>query len=272
MRLCPGNAQHQGAREAQQDAFGFSDLDDRAFVAHGGFLGVVADGMGGLAHGGAAASAAVQALLRAYAAKAPGQAIGDALVDALCRANDAVLELASAAGQPGEVGTTVAVVAVSAAGLHWLAIGDTRVYLWRDGRLTQVTADHVYAAELDAQVVEGRLREEEARTNPDRDALTSHLGGPRLPWIDRSVRPFPVREGDRVLVCTDGLYRGLSLDELAAPLAGGPQQACEALVEGAVAKALPHQDNLTAIVIAVEPAEGPLAAPAAAPRPPEERP
>ena len=64
MKLRPGNAQHQGARETQQDSFGFSDLDDRPFVAHAGLLGVVADGMGGMAHGGPAGATAVRGIVQ----------------------------------------------------------------------------------------------------------------------------------------------------------------------------------------------------------------
>jgi PPM family protein phosphatase len=252
VNLRPGNAQHQGAREAQQDSFGFSDLEDANFVAHAGVLGVVADGMGGLAHGGAAGAAAVHALLDAYAAKRPGEGVPGALLRALQRANDAVEQLARETKGIGEVGTTAAAAVVHEAALHWIAAGDSRIYLWRAGRLTQVTADHIYAADLDAKILRGQITEEDARADPDRDALTSHLGTPEVRRIDRSVTPYPLFEGDRVLVCSDGLYRALEPAELAAPLAGNPQRACEALVAHAVAKGLPRQDNMTVIIIGLD--------------------
>jgi PPM family protein phosphatase len=252
MKIRPGNAQHQGSRAAQQDSFGFSDLDDAAFVAHAGFLGVVADGMGGLAHGGAAGAVAVRALLQTYAAKRPDEPLPAALLHALRRANDAVVALARDTNGIGDVGTTAAVAVVHGAALHWIAAGDSRVYLWRAGRLTQVTADHVYAADLDAQIAVGQISEQDARSDPDRDALTSHLGTPSLHRIDRNLEPYPLLEGDRVLICSDGLYRALDPDELAAPLAGAPQRACEALIERAVAKGHPRQDNLTALVIGLD--------------------
>lgn len=252
MKIRPGNAQHQGAREAQQDSFGFSDLGDAAFVAHAGFLGVVADGMGGLAHGGAAGAAAVRALLDTYAAKRPDEPLPAALLHALRRANEAVVSLARDTNGVGDVGTTAAVAVVHGGALHWIAAGDSRVYLWRAGRLTQVTTDHVYAADLDAKIAAGQISEQDAREDPDRDALTSHLGTPSLHRIDRNLEPYPLIEGDRVLICSDGLYRALDLDELAAPLAGAPQRACETLVECAVAKGHPRQDNLTALVIGID--------------------
>jgi serine/threonine protein phosphatase PrpC len=252
VKLRPGNAQHQGARETQQDSFGFSDLDDHQFVAHAGLLGVVADGMGGMAHGGAAGAIAVRTLLQEYAAKSGGEPIPDALLRALRRANDAVVDMAREAGTPDEVGTTAAVIVVHDATLHWIAAGDTRIYLCREGRLTQVNPDHIYAAELDAKAAAGTISEAEAHDDPDRNALTSHLGTARIRQIDRSMRPLPLFEGDRVLVCSDGVYRALSADEMAAPLADNPQRACETLVARVHAKQLERQDNMTAIVIALD--------------------
>jgi protein phosphatase len=252
VKLRPGNAQHQGARETQQDSFGFSDLDDRLFVAHAGLLGVVADGMGGMAHGGAAGAIAVRTLLQEYAAKPTEEPIPDALLRALRRANDAVVAMAREAGTPDEVGTTAAVVVVHDATLHWIAAGDTRIYLCRDGRLTQVNPDHIYTAELDAKAAAGTISEADAQDDPDRNALTSHLGTARIRQIDRSVRPLPLFEGDRVLVCSDGVYRALSPEEMAAPLADNPQRACETLITRVDAKHLERQDNMTAIVIALD--------------------
>jgi serine/threonine protein phosphatase PrpC len=252
MIVRPGNAQHQGAREAQQDSFAFSDPDAHGFTAHAGLLGIVADGMGGMAHGGAAGAAAVRALLDAYGAKSPGESIAAALQRAMHAANEAVVALARAIGEPDDVGTTAAVIVVHEATLQWASVGDSRVYLWRGGRLVQVTADHVYAADLDAKVAAGRMTLEEAAEDPDRESLTSHLGSAHLRAIDRSVRPLPLFEGDRVLVCSDGLYRALTPEELSAPLAGNPQRACETLVERALAKRHDRQDNLTVIVIGLD--------------------
>ncbi|MFN8057894.1 MAG: PP2C family serine/threonine-protein phosphatase [Vicinamibacterales bacterium] len=252
MRLRPGNAQHQGSRDAQQDAFGFSDLDDRAFVAHGGFLGAVADGMGGLAHGGAASAAAIRTLLASYAAKRRDESVGDALERAAREANSAVVELARSSGHETEIGTTLAAVVVHDGCLSWVGVGDSRVYVWRDGRLAQVTLDHNYAAELDAKAAAGDIDPDVAAADPDREALTSYLGRPTLAAVDRSARALPLLSGDRVLLCSDGLYRALSLAEIAGALDGNPQDACESLVDAALARRLPRQDNLTVLVVALD--------------------
>lgn len=249
MRYIPGNAQHIGGREEQQDAFGFSDPRDRKFLRHGGFLGVLADGMGGLSLGSEASGTAVHTFLRAYRNKSPQAAIPDALEQALIAANDAVLSLARSKGQEDNAGTTLAAAVAHRDCLYWIAAGDSRIYLLREGRLTQLTTDHVYANELAVEVANGAISRTEALHHPDRDVLTSYLGLAALSEIDRNVRPFPLLPGDRVLLCSDGLYKMLPEDEMVAALAGGPQQASEQLIGRALERESPRQDNVTALVI-----------------------
>src|SRR5262245_2294634 len=119
----PGNAQHVGARDAQQDAFALSDLADAAFAAHGGVLAVVADGMGGLAHGAAASQTATRALLASYLAKPPEQGVTAALAAAVRRANREVAALAGIAGGEGSLGSTLAAVVLHRGALHWASLG-----------------------------------------------------------------------------------------------------------------------------------------------------
>jgi protein phosphatase len=253
MRVIPGNAQHIGARREQQDDFGFSDLNDRGFVSHGGILAVIADGMGGLAMGRDASRVAKQTMLREYEAKLPEESVPAALSRALEAANAAVYELSRQAGQEGEVGTTLAAAVVKDQELHWISAGDSRIYLHREGRLYQLTTDHDYGRELDLRAQAGQVSWEEARANPQRPALTSYLGLARLPEVDYSRKPVPLQAGDHVLLCSDGLYGSLSEDEMAAVLEGDPQDAATWLVEGALAKGKSSQDNITVAILACEP-------------------
>ncbi len=98
MRFAFGNAQHIGARASQQDAFGFSDPANEAFVRHGGFCAVLCDGMGGMSHGDAASRLAVRTFLAEYGGKAETESIPDAMLRSLRSANAAVYAEASAAG------------------------------------------------------------------------------------------------------------------------------------------------------------------------------
>jgi protein phosphatase len=249
MRFLPGNAQHIGARSAQQDSFGFSDPEDRPFVAHAGIAAVVADGMGGLANGSAASSAAVQAFLKTYESKDPDESVPDALFRAIESANLAVTSVCRKSGGSQSAGTTLAAVAVHQDCLYWVSAGDSRVYLLREGEVVQLTADHIYAADLAAEVDTGRITREEAVSHPERESLTSYLGLDKLPRLDRSRKAFPLMPNDTVLICSDGLYRTLSADDIAESLNKDPRKTCDALVERTIAKHNARQDNVTVIAL-----------------------
>lgn len=253
MRYRPGNAQAQGDRDEQQDAFAFSDVDDLSFVAHGGVLAAVADGMGGLSGGRAASAGAIRAFLDAYCAKPEGEMIDAALDRALTRANEAVCDVVSPPGGADHRrgGTTLVAAVLHADGLHWVSAGDSRIYLVRGGHAEPVTLDHNYGLELDARVAAGTLSATEARMHPDRESLVSYLGDVEVPAVDRSHTPFPLRPDDLVLICSDGLYRAVDTDEmgrLATPRRD-PQALCEDLVARALDKHLPHQDNCTVLAV-----------------------
>ena len=250
MKLAVGNGQHIGDRQEQQDAFGFSDPGNEAFLAHGGLLGVIADGMGGLSHGCDASHTAVKVFLHEYELKAPDESVPDALSRALHAANRAVVDLAEHFGARNGTGTTLAAAVLHGDALHWISAGDSRVYLCHRNSLIRVTSDHVYARHLNEEAAKGKISRAEAEANAERAALTSFLGD--LKEIDRSRQPFPVSPGDRVIVCSDGLYRAIADGEMTAAFHGDPQTACDTLVQQALAKQRQHQDNLTIIAFSNE--------------------
>lgn len=245
MKLAVGNGQHIGDRQEQQDAFGFSDPGNGAFLAHGGLLGIVADGMGGLSHGSDASHSAVKTFLHEYELKTPDESIPDALSRALNAANRAVVDLAGHFGTRNGTGTTLAAAVVHGDTLHWISAGDSRVYLCRRKNLIRVTSDHVYAQQLNEEAAKGKISRAEAESNEERAGLTSFLGD--LKDVDRNRQPYPMSPGDRVILCSDGLYRAVTDGEMAAAFQHDPQTACDTLVQQALAKQRQHQDNLTII-------------------------
>lgn len=249
MNWRPGNASHIGRRRQQQDAFALSDFDDALFTAHGGYLAVVADGIGGLLHGAQAAQSAVAGFLKHYLAKSPEQAIDDVLDAALTAAHDAVWTIAEAARCSGAMGSTLVAAVIHDDRLYWRAVGDSRLYLLRGGRLAQLNGDHTLARELQMQVNEGLLDQSEAERHPDRDVLDSFIGSAQPAQVAKNIRPLVLEADDIVLLCSDGIYRTLNDEQIVACLDAPPMLAAERLLRDTLACHDPAQDNVTAVVL-----------------------
>jgi len=249
-----GNAQAIGARMEQQDAFGFSDKDDKCFVHHGGLLAVVADGMGGHAYGGEASRIAVKAFLQAYMAKLGQTPIIDALSRSFHAANHAVCAFAEAVGETGNCGTTLiaAVVHPASRSLYWIGTGDSRILLFRGSQCVQVTTDTNYANQLLSDHIQTESSKHYQVSDGPLLGLTSFLGLQEIQEIDQSLRGFRLHSGDWLVLCSDGIYNTLSLDEILPLLKGEPNDASERIVQETLVKGLPHQDNATVAIIACD--------------------
>jgi serine/threonine protein phosphatase PrpC len=209
-------------------------------------LFAVADGMGGHAAGEVASLTAVEALKAAFGANPTAEGLAAAVREA----NRAVWE--KAAHDPGLMGmgtTLVALALVNEDGEDRLAIvnvGDSRVYLLRQGELEQLTTDHSLVQEL---VDEGRLTEDEATVHPQRHVLTRALGADAEVSVD-SIQVLPFK-GDRFLLCSDGLPREVTDAQVASILRrfADPEEAAKELV--AEARAHGGNDNITVVVVDV---------------------
>lgn len=240
MKLIPSNGIHIGDREEQQDDFGFSDPLNTAFVQHAGVLAVVVDGMGGVKYGAECARAGKAAFLHAYEMKGPAESVQQALERSLYAANDAVLAIARHYGDPKSVGATLTAAVIWRQRLTWISVGDSAVFLLRNGQLGRLSRPHETIGE-DGQMY-----------------VASFLGLPQLTLIDRPAADMPLQIGDRVVVCSDGLFKTLHDDQLARVLAAAdPGDAGGELVNAALAARIPGQDNVTAIVLSCEPERTP---------------
>lgn len=254
MRFSPANAQHIGDRRTQQDSFGFGDLENRAFVAHGGFLAAVCDGMGGMEFGDAASRVATQAFLSAYQAKTADESIPEALERSVRTANGAVVALAHEYGLSEGMGTTLVATALHDSELYYISVGDSGIFHLRGGALQMINRPHVFANLLDAAVARGTMSQADAENHPERESLTSFIGAETLDEIDRNMEPIQLAEGDVILLASDGLFKTLSQREILACIAGAgnPRTWPEALVAQTMAKKREHQDNVTVLAIAAE--------------------
>lgn len=206
---------------------------------------VVADGMGGHAAGDVASAAVVTRLGESLRESfADQRSIADGL-----RAATADITLAEDVDELG-VGTTVTGVALTLQGgdPYWAVfnIGDSRVYQFEDGLLTQVTIDHSVVQEL---VDAGLIRAEDAEFHPDSNVITRAVGFNAEPVADYWM--LPVRTGLRLLICSDGLTREVDAESLTYYLGLGssPQDTATALIAAALRGG--GRDNITAIVVDV---------------------
>lgn len=228
-RLISHAATHAGAvRPRNEDA-----LLDRPEIG----LWVVADGAGG--HGaGDVASAAIVEAMRAVP---PGLSAAELLAQVRLRLTAVHQDLQEEAAQrgPGRILASTVVVML-ARGDHFAMLwaGDSRAYLLRGGTLTRVTRDHSLVQEL---VDQGALREEEAESHPQANVITRAIGAQGELELDKvSGR---IAEGDRFLLCTDGLFKTMSEQEMAAMLGAGVD--AQAIVMEAVGRGA--RDNVSAI-------------------------
>ncbi|HEY6316579.1 MAG TPA: Stp1/IreP family PP2C-type Ser/Thr phosphatase [Acidimicrobiia bacterium] len=208
-------------------------------VVNSDHLAAVADGMGGHP-GGEVASAVAVALLEAAFT---GRSL-DELQAAVRAANRAIWDRAGASAELEGMGTTICAAGLTGDGsLVVVNVGDSRAWMLRNGSLTQLTDDHSVTAEL---VRRGELSEQEALDHPQRSILTRALGvGPN---VELDSATHPAEEGDRLLVCTDGLSNEVPNDEIASLMAATEdlQATADTLVDLALSRG--GRDNVAVVV------------------------
>lgn len=215
----------------------------------------VADGMGGHAAGEVASAVAIAALAP-LDEDAPSSDLLDVLRSSALAANDHLRDMVAGDPTLDGMGTTLTAFLFAGSRLGMLHIGDSRAYLLRGGVLSQITHDDTLVQKL---VDEGRISEEEASTHPQRSLITRALDGRDGVDFDLSVRE--ARDGDRYLLCTDGLTGPVGRLETLQEALGipDPQDSCDRLVQLALRGGGP--DNVTVIVADVVDASGLRAGP-----------
>lgn len=214
----------------------------------GEHLFVVADGMGGHAGGDVASALAIQSIAHIDRPFENPADAAQALRDALLEANQELAETVFEHPELAGMGTTVSGFVRVGDRLAVAHIGDSRIYRWRDGVLTQVTKDHTFVQRL---VDSGRITAEEAAVHPRRSVLMRVLGDVELtPEID--VEVLDTRPGDRWVLCSDGLSGYVDEERIGELLDEHPD--ASAAVEALIDESLDHgaPDNVTVVVVGVD--------------------
>lgn len=237
LRALEGGASDVGrARRLNEDYFGWSHVGaggDRK----DGVLYVVADGVGGQAAGEVASRLAVETFLEAYRAHPSVDTVAR-LRQAMAEANRAVYE----SGRKDGRATTLVAAAVVGGALHVANVGDSRLYFVRGESVRQVTLDHSWVQE---QVRAGLLSEEAAARHPRGNVITRWLGQPE---VEPDTFVLPLEPEDRIVLCTDGLFKHVSEDAIRRVVLNRPEQAAaDELVQ--LANAGGGSDNVTVVVV-----------------------
>ena len=239
-----------GKRSEQEDAYAFSEIPGTG-DAPGGLLIVLADGMGGHSAGHEASDLAVRAFVSAFHRKV--SALPARLAAALHSANTAISEAIKASPESLEgMGTTLVAVAITPAGLAWISVGDSPLYLRRGGQLQRINDDHSFRPILIEMVEKGEITQEQATHSSLRNRLRAALTGEEIALVSASAKPLVLIEGDLILAASDGLQT--LNDEAIAKIieeAGDADAAQTAtqLLEAVLGAARPKQDNATVAIL-----------------------
>ncbi|MGD0675545.1 MAG: protein phosphatase 2C domain-containing protein [Polyangiaceae bacterium] len=205
----------------------------------------VADGVSGLEAGEVASRTAVDVTLSAYRDSPSSWGPAKRLYRAAQQANIEIHDRSLVVTELRGMSTTLTAVAVHGATAYAAHVGDSRLYLLRNGRLVQKTKDHTVAADRRRM---GLMSAERLKDHPDRCTLTRSLGHDLIAAVDRIS--FPLATDDVLLICSDGLYNVLSNAEIRDVASSGScENACAQLIRLANTRGTP--DNLTAAIVRV---------------------
>ena len=217
-------------------------------------MAIVCDGMGGTEEGAKASRIAVestQEMLKNYLAKSKGKRIVEFLAETMTTLDSRVsMALGKQRG-----GTTAVAALIYEGRLYWFSAGDSRLYIIRNGELVQATRDHNYFLRLDEQLSTGEITEEVYKQEAARgEALISYMGVGGLSVYDLTNVPFELREGDILLLTSDGLYKAIPEELIKYVLNGNNSLAAKAdmlISQIAVLKNSVVLDNTTFALIKI---------------------
>ncbi len=236
MKFSVFQVSRKGGRPLNEDRMGY------CYTRESGLF-VLADGMGGHPEGEVAAQMALETIAALYQKEARPviQDVPDFLSSALMAAHHSLIRYASDKAMLDTPRTTIVAVVVQGTSATWVHCGDSRLYLVREGELVSRTQDHSFVEQHRSGVI--------AAPYANRNVLFTCLGSPTKPVID-VTGPVQLRQGDKILLCSDGLWDSLRESDIVEQLTAQPvSQAVPSLVDQALRNAGARSDNVSAIAL-----------------------
>lgn len=236
MKFSVFQVSRRGGREKNEDRMGY------CYTRESGLF-VLADGMGGHPEGEIAAQIALQTVSALFQkqARPSVENTGEFLSAALLTAHHQIIRYASEKGMLDTPRTTLVVALLQGGTATWVHCGDSRLYVVRDSKLLMRTRDHSYAEQQSAGIIK--------LEHVNRNILFTCLGSPTKPVFD-TTGPVTLQQGDRILLCSDGLWGSLSDDEIVEQLAAKTlSDTVPDLVENALRIGGERGDNVTVLAM-----------------------
>lgn len=237
-----------GDRKYQQDKGLLQEWENR-------IAAVICDGMGGLSGGEIASEQAANRFIEDLEGIDWNEEFPHFFQKEMNRLDEGVVNLKDVQGEPLRAGTTLAAVMVEDDRFWYISVGDSRIYHLRGDELRCLTTDHNYQLILKEYLQEGYISEEEFQreiVKPKAQALISYLGMGKEKRMDYCEEPLVLEKGDKLILCSDGLYKTLyekQIQAIAQEECEDAKQTAERLLQVAVRCAAGDQDNTTVIVI-----------------------
>ena len=241
-----GTLQNIGKREEQQDSFCVSNSRDEQALRQKGLMAVVADGMGGLEGGAKISKLVANTFLQSYTRQVVSST-ANFLYNTASTAEKEVEKLIEREGITG--GSTLVAIMIKNYELNFISVGDSHIYLFQNGILTQLNREHNYGAVLKEKAARNEVSPEEPYRNSQRHSLTAYIGMGSFNIVDKNSHPIPLKPGDKVFLCSDGVYNALGDDALTTLLKSDALTAAKKIETNVLSQNLPKQDNFTGVIV-----------------------
>ncbi len=239
-----------GSRKDQQDCIYSDTYYD--YLERNKMISVLCDGMGGLAGGSAASSGCAQIVVTDFYQQGKIEDVTAFYKRGITKADKAIKAFKDNNGRPMQAGTTFVSAMILGNKLYWSSVGDSHIYFLRGNQIRRVNQEHNYRMILEKRVRNGEITSEQAMKDPQKDALISYVGMGGVKMIDSIQQPFQLEDGDYIVLCSDGLYRSVDMNEvqkIVKQCGEDTQEAAEKLTACAMNKGKQNQDNTSVIVL-----------------------
>ncbi|MFF2795136.1 PP2C family protein-serine/threonine phosphatase [Lysinibacillus xylanilyticus] len=236
-----GNGQTIGRRDEQDDYFSTAETKD-------GTIAVLADGISGLANGRMASTVAVNTFIEEFKKLSGLSTLEKFFKEAAFASNHMIVENLN--GSNG--GTTLVAAVIDDNGfLHWGAVGDSVITIFRNGEFKAINQKHIFESVLTERYISGEISQLEVQENPLKKRLINYLGYEGFKNMDIGKSPIQLNRGDKVCLFSDGVYDTLTEVEMEKILSqqATPYDIAQDMIKAVEQKRLKNQDNATIVIL-----------------------